>query len=171
MFGDFPDYNFHPTRVGYGLKWNWLTSVPGYWQNGEQHNFPFMSFYSRHALKLRQSLSVTAYPDTEDAVDGMGLMSSFAWLNAFASHHGFTPYQELTYPFTCQSVVTDGQYWTFIVYQLNGHSFHGDFSPNPVKNICWSSGEMKLFDECKDGQLTNVNDQVIDNLIKVMIKY
>lgn len=144
-----------------------MTSVPGYWQDDDQSEFPFLSFYSRYALKLRELDRGEHFPDTEDSVDGMGLMSSFAWLNAFANHHGFTPYQELEYPFTCQSVVTDGQYWTFIVYQLNGHSFHSDLNPNPVKNICWSSGEMKLFDECKDGQLTNVNDEVISTLIKV----
>jgi small subunit ribosomal protein S30 len=165
---EYPDWPYHPTKIGYPLKWNWLTNVPGYWNHADQHDFPFLSYYSRYNLKLRGVGNDNKFPDNEDgdACDGIGVMSNFAWLNGLAMYHGFTPYHELTYPLTCQSVVTDGKYWNFYVYQLNSHTFHTDFTDTGVKNTCWSSGEMKLFDEYKDGQLTNVNGQVLDTLIK-----
>jgi len=98
-------------------------------------------------------------------------MSSFAWLNAIAGAHGFTPYHELTYPFTTQTVVTDGQYWSFFVYQLNKHTFHSDLEAPNVENMCWTSGTMKLFDKFEDGVFHGVRGEVLDNLIMVSFNY
>lgn len=117
-------------------------------------------------LKLRHSVNET-FTDEDEAVDGIGIMSSFAWLNAIAANHGFTPYQELTYPFTTQTVVTDGQTWNFFVYQLNRHSFHGDLAPPSCDNVCWSSGPMKLYESFSDGTFSGINDNVVDLLVKV----
>lgn len=157
----------HPVRVGYKLRWNWLAMVPGYLPQADNSDFPFLNFYSRQALKLREKVTGEEYPDVADTVDAMGIMSSFAWLNSLALHHGFTPYQDLTYPLTSQTIVTDGQTWNFMVYQMNTHSFHRDLGENNTKNLCWSTGEMKLYDHFSDGTFHGLDETVLDNIIKV----
>lgn len=144
--------------------------MPGYWADEDDHDFPFLSFYSRFTLRQRALASDgLEFPDIPETVEAMGIMASFAWLNGLASFHGFTPFQELTYPFTTQTIVTDGQKWNFFNYQLNTHTFHSDFDHlnRKTENVCWSTGELKLFDSISDGKLVGINDQVIDNLIKV----
>ncbi|KAI1301554.1 28S ribosomal protein S30, mitochondrial [Halotydeus destructor] len=164
------EYNYHPVKLGYTLKWNQPMSVAGYWHDSDVHDFPFLSFYSRYGLRLREIAAQSSFPDEDESSEAMGMLSSFAWLNSLAVNHGFTPYQELTYPFTTQNIVTDGQNWNFMVYQLNSHSFHGDFGRSNVANECWSTGNMKLFEEYKDDKFYGINEEVVKNLIKFFLR-
>ena len=47
------------------------------------------------------------------------ILSSWGWLSAQATHLGFSPMTELTYPLVTQGSITDGQTWTWCTYQLN----------------------------------------------------
>lgn len=76
---------------------------------------------------------------------------------------GFTPYNDVTYPTTTQTVITDGQLWSFFAYQLNTVIPSKD---NLLRNICWHSGEMKLFDEITDTEVQGLNDDILKILIK-----
>jgi small subunit ribosomal protein S30 len=118
-------------------------------------------------MKLREMKNERSFDDKQDVLDGMAITSSFAWLNGMASNLGFTLYHELTYPLVTHVIITDGQFWSFYVYQLNTHSFHSDVDTNSLRNVCWSSGDLKLFDTYENGQLKGVNDQVLKNIVKV----
>ena len=54
-----------------------------------------------------------------DMIISKAILSSWGWLSAEATHLGFSPLTELTYPLVTQGSVTDGQTWTFTTYQLN----------------------------------------------------
>jgi len=108
--------------------------------------------------------------DTNEFATSQAIMSSFAWLNALAAYHGFTPYDELTYPFTCQAVVSDGQHWNFTAYQMNTHAWHTDVDLKQRNNVAWSSGELKLFQsvDLETRSVIGLNDEVLRLLIKVL---
>ena len=73
------------------------------------------------------------------------LLSSWGWLSAQASHLGFSPLTELTYPLVTQGAVTDGQLWTFASYQLNRLDLsHGD-TDQQCNNVMWVGGDSRLY--------------------------
>ena len=168
----------NPGQSGYSLHWNHQSWIAGYWPNQDDHDFGYLSVMSLSKLKLRQyygkGMQGRDFPDTDQAVDGMGIMHSFSWLNSLAAYHGFTPYDELTYPFTTQTIVTDGQKWYFYFYQLNSHSFHGDLTPydgSVMYNNCWSSGPLMLYEKISsDGSIIGFNEQVVDLLAKFLTR-
>lgn len=94
-------------------------------------------------------------------------MASFGWLNAQANFLGFTTYNDITYPLVTQCVITNGQFWSFYVYQLNTLLVHSkNAEENPKKNVCWATKEFKLFEEIKDGKIIGFNDDVLKILCK-----
>lgn len=114
-------------------------------------------------------MNIDKFNDDDDIIQSMAIIHNFSYLNALAAVHGFTTYSELTYPFTNQCIITNGQYWSFFVYQLNAHSFHSDLPNSDKKNLCWSINNIKLYDEYKDGEFIGLNDDVLKYLIKVII--
>lgn len=163
-----PDYPFNPAKLGFPLKRYFLADSPGFWpDHSEKFDFPYLICFPRSLIQWRDMQNGGPLPDTQECLDGIALLSSFGWLNAIAADHGFTPYDELTYPFVTHAIITDGQRWSFYVYQLNTHSFHRDVDTNELKNLCWSSGEMKLFESYENGEFRGINDEVIKNLVKV----
>lgn len=71
-----------------------------------------------------------------------------------------------------QVVITDGQYWCFYIFQLNNHVFHGDlYNENLPVNLCWSSGDLKLFDTLENGKFTGLNEDVLKILVNVCFKH
>jgi small subunit ribosomal protein S30 len=162
-----PEANYNPVSQGFKMQFRNLASIAGYWPEHDPGNdFPFLSFYSRLPVRTRESLTGYSYDDVQDFVDGMGIMSSFGWLNSLAGNHGFTAYDEMTCPLTCQTVVTDGQHWSFFVYQFNTHTFHSDVDTIQRRNVCWSTGELQLFSGIENGKMVGVNDSVLDYILK-----
>ncbi len=144
------------------------TSIPGFWIDHSQgFDFPNLICLTRQDMKLREMKNERSFDDKQEVLDGMAITSSFAWLNGMASNLGFTVYHELTYPLVTHVIITDGQFWSFYVYQLNTHSFHSDVDTDSLRNVCWSSGDLKLFDTYESGQLKGLNDQVLKNIVKV----
>lgn len=66
-------------------------------------------------------------------------------------------------------IITNGQLWSFFVYQLNTVLFHSNPQENPRRNMCWGTEQIKLFDEIEDGKIRGLNDEVIRHLIKFYI--
>ena len=68
---------------------------------------------------------------------------------------GFSPYTELTYPISTQTIITNGQFFSFYAYQLNTCALYQRFSGdvNPRRNVCFSTDEMKLFECVENGQV------------------
>jgi len=154
--------------LGYFLRRHNLSNIPGFWSDHSNgFDFPNLICHSRQDLKLRELRNQRSFSDTQQVLDGMAIMSSFAWLNGMASNLGFSIYHDLTYPLVTHVIITDGQFWSFYVYQMNTHSFHSDVDTNSLRNVCWSSGDFKLFDSYENGQLVGVNDQVLKLIVKV----
>ena len=171
-------------------KFKWPVALPGYWwykeneQEDDEKTFlfqlegkkerifdcPHSCFLTTDSLKLRNKLfhnHALPLSDTEDALNCQAILTAFSWLNSLSMYHGYTPYQEIDYPFTCQVITTDGQNWLFNVYQLNAHTFHRDLGGPKRNNICWSSGLMKLYEEYKgDGEFIGVNEQVLAYILR-----
>ena len=81
---------------------------------------------------------------------------------------GFSYVNDLTYPFTTQCVVTDGQMFRFFTYQLNTLRLwidDGNEPYNPLRNIVWASEPMPLYDP--DTQ--SVNDEMLKVLLKCVL--
>lgn len=150
-------------------------SLPGFWPSrSDGFDFPYLIGHSRELQRARQAQVAEGrdFGDSEEVVDGAAITSAFAWLCSLANNLGFTLYDHLTYPLVTQVVSTDGQRWAFHVYQLNDHAFHSDVTlANPPPNICWSSGELKLFEGFseEDGTLTGVNEEVLKLIVKVRV--
>lgn len=167
---EIPKFESNPLHFGYSYKRHNLTYLPGFWpDNSDGFDFPFMLFLTRSDLnKIRKEIDERFFNEQE-VLDGMAILSGFAWLSSIAAHQGFTIYHDLTYPLTTNLIITDGQFWSFYVYQLNTHAFHSDVDKNDRRNICWSSGSMKLFDSYENGQFQNVNLDVIKNILRVSL--
>lgn len=146
-----------------------MMSLPGFWPSkSERFDFPYLIGHSRELVRARQNSNEKDFNDTQDVLDGMAIMSSFAWLTSVANNLGFSIYDHLTYPLVTQAVITDGQFWSFYVFQLNNHAFHSDIvSEKSVPNLCWSSGDLKLFETYENGAFTGINDEVLKILTKV----
>lgn len=163
----------HPLRDYGGVyTFKYPVTLPGYWYDSEtRFEFPHTTFLSTNCLKLRNKsgkYTVIDINDDQQCLHGQTVLSCFSWLSGLATYHGFTPLQELEYPFTCQSITTDGQSWQFNIYQLNCHSFHRDLKDTIKNNICWSSGIMQLYSSYENGQFKEVNDDVIRLLVRFL---
>lgn len=79
---------------------------------------------------------------------------------------GFSTVNDITYPLTSQTVLTNGKWWTFCIYQLNTTLLHSEYADeNPVSNMCWITEPMKLFDTVEDGKLCGFNENVLRHLL------
>lgn len=69
---------------------------------------------------------------------------------------------------TTQTIVTDGQYWSFYVYQLNTTEIHQyAIDSNPKANLCWATPEFKLYESINpDGTVVGFNEDVLRHLIQ-----
>ena len=157
--------------MGYPLKRHNIMSLPGFWPSkSDGFDFPYLIGHSCEYIRSRKIKIMQDFKDTQDILNGMAIMSSFSWLTSLANNLGFTLYDPLIYPLVNQVVITDGQFWSFYVYQLNNHSFHSDIiQEKPLTNLCWSSGEMKLFDTFENGSFSGLNENVLKHLIKVFV--
>ncbi|KFM81242.1 28S ribosomal protein S30, mitochondrial, partial [Stegodyphus mimosarum] len=162
-----PDYNYHPEAFGNANKRCYsIASVPGYWP-GDPFEFPFLLVNTSDILnRLLRKIQNYNLKKIEDSV---AIMSSFAWLNAVATYQGFTPFHDVSYPIVTHVILTNGQDWNFYVYQLNTIAFHSDVDKKDRRNICWSSGKMRLFDTVEDGQIKGINDEVFKLLLKCLL--
>ncbi|XP_013791594.1 28S ribosomal protein S30, mitochondrial-like [Limulus polyphemus] len=164
---DIPPVKYHPRVYGHCIERRYVTSVPGFWP-GSECEYGYMSLHTRDGLVKRAKMVTDI--DMEDCINGFGMMASFGWLVALATYQGFTPFNELTYPLVTQTVITNGQDWDFFVYQLNTMSFHSDIDHNTHKNICWTSGTMRLFEDIVDGEVTGLNDDVFKVFLKFFVQ-
>lgn len=172
-----PVYPTHPFKLGWSERSQRISSCPGFLpplnetiesiKSATRGDFPFLTYLNRELVNIRNEANIDNFNDTDDVVQSMAIMHNFAYLNAVANVHGFSTYSELTYPLTNQTIITDGQNWSFYVYQMNSHTFHSDLPNTGKQNLCWSINNVKLFESYEDGKFEGVNDEVIKRLIKV----
>ena len=145
--------------------------MPGFWPGqSDGFDYPVLIGLSRELMRTRIQRNGQDFNDSEDVLKGMAVTSAFSTLTAAANNLGFTLYDSLTYPLVSHVIITDGQKWSFHVYQLNKHNFHSDCIEDgktyPV-NLCWSSGDLNLFESIENDQLVGVNDQVLSLIVNV----
>ncbi|KAF5273039.1 hypothetical protein FQR65_LT04781 [Abscondita terminalis] len=159
---DVPRFEYSPHTVGIFKDRRRIVNVPGFWP-GDTHQFGLMSYHKRGHMLHR-----TFSDDHLDGLHRQGMLASFSWLNAQANFLGFNTYNDLTYPLLTQTIITNGQIWSFYVYQLNTMLIHRRFGDeNPRNNICWATNEFKLFEEIKDQKVIGFNDDVLKLLVKL----
>lgn len=165
-------FNYSLAYYGAKYKFKRPVALPGFWfEEKPKYDCPHTTFLTTDCLTTRSlhiKNCIRPIDDQENCLNGQAIMTAFGWLNSLSCYHGFTPFHELSYPFTCQVVTTNGQEWLFHVYQLNSHAFHRDLEIPVRNNICWSSGVMKLYGSYEDGQFNDVNKDVIKLLVKFM---
>ncbi|GAB0098706.1 Ribosomal protein S30, mitochondrial [Sergentomyia squamirostris] len=160
-----PAFHLEPNTIGYNTDHCHATCIPGFWP-GESREFGTISFQRRsHLLERNPHFGAE---DDQEALHAQGIVSSYSWLLAQAANQGFNTYNELTYPLVTQTVITDGQKWSFYAYQLNTLLMHSHFyKDNPRGNECWGTTEEKLFEEIDaDGKFVGFNDEVLKKLLK-----
>jgi len=106
--------------------------------------------------------------DADELLLSYGIIASFGWLCAQASYQGFNTYNDVTYPFVTQTIVTNGQHWSFFAYQMNTFTLHKDcYEENNKRNICYYTEPMKLYESIdENGDVIGFNEDVLKTLIQ-----
>ncbi|XP_063990805.1 large ribosomal subunit protein mL65 [Diachasmimorpha longicaudata] len=157
---DIPTFKYDPRTLGHCRKRRHGTNIPGFWP-GDALEFGLLSYHKRGYMLGRN------WNDEVDALKTQAVYANWAWLLAQACHLGFSTYNDVTYPLVNQSVITNGQWWSFAVYQLNTTLVNNWYNDsNPKRNILWMTEPMKLYEKIEDGKLVGVNDDVLKTLIK-----
>lgn len=157
-----------PLAHGYHTHHRHGVTVPGFWP-GNVREYGLLSYHDRtHLIKRASVLGIN---DNIAAIHSQGVLSSFAWTFAQASYQGFSTYNDMTYPLTTQTVVTDGQNWSFYKYQLNTTLIHTELNaPNFKYNKCFGTEEMKLYEDVdENGKIHGFNEDVLRQLIRFYI--
>lgn len=161
---DIPEFRYDPITLGYRTEQRHATTIPGFWP-GDQHEFGLISFQRRSHAQNRPTYC--AVDDLQEALHAQGIFSSYAWAFGQACYQGFSTFNDLTYPLTAQTVITDGKKWSFYAYQLNTTLVHSDcVDVNPRYNQCWGTKELQLYDHVDEsGKVHGLNDEVLLYLI------
>ncbi|KAF5295977.1 hypothetical protein FQA39_LY12749 [Lamprigera yunnana] len=155
-----PCFEFNPHTVGITRTRRRIVNTPGFWP-GDTNQFGLISYHYRGHMAER-----TYEDDYLEALHRQGILASFSWLAAQANFLGFTTYNDLTYPLLTQTIITNGQIWSFYKYQLNTMLMHLRYmDTNLKKNLCWATNELKLFEEIKDHKVIGFNDDVLKMLL------
>lgn len=162
------DFRYDPLALGYISEFRHATNVPGFWP-GDQHEFGLLSYQRRsHAINRSKYCAVN---DLDEALQAQGILSSFAWLLGQACYQGFSVFNDVTYPLTTQTVITDGKNWSFYAYQLNTTLVHSEqVDLNPRYNLCWGTEDLQLYESIDDsGKIHGINYEVLRHLIMFYI--
>lgn len=145
-------------------KKNIFFSIQGYWP-GDYDEFGMLSYHGRgHILDRKESFGPE---DNLEALHCQAMKASFGWLLAQANYQGFTTYNDLTYPLATQTVITNGQLWSFYAYQLNTIVMHNEqMDENPKHNVCFGTKPMKLYDSIENGKVQGLNEEVLKTLVQ-----
>lgn len=164
---DVPVYKYDCRTLGYTTEYRHGVTIPGFWP-GASNEHAILSYQRRSFIPLN-TISALQKSDQQNMIHSLGIQSSFAWLHGIASYHGFSTFNDITYPLTTQTIVTDGKTWSFYAYQLNTTRIGNKTIPgNP--NLCWGTKETNLFESINEnGVIEGLNVDVLKNLIKFYI--
>ncbi|KAM3965531.1 mitochondrial ribosomal protein S30 [Aphomia sociella] len=159
-----PKFTYKPETVGYFSQFRHGTNIPGFWP-GDHEEFGLLSIHGRRHMLYRK-----ASYGPEDALEALhcqAMTSSFGWLLAQANYQGFTTFNDLTYPLVTQTVLTDGQLWSFYAYQLNTITMHNEqIDENPKHNICFGTKPLKLYETIENGKVHGLNEDVLKMIVQ-----
>ncbi|KAG5339332.1 RT30 protein, partial [Acromyrmex charruanus] len=157
-----PTFKLNPKVLTYTLEKKHLTNIPGFWP-GDENEFGLLSYHNCTYLQTRPE----KYNDTSAALTIQAVLASYSWLLSQACYQGFSTFNDITYPLTTQTIITNGQWWSFFVYQLNTTLVHSEYADENLKrNICWITEPIKLFDKIENDKVHGLNEEVLKTLIK-----
>ncbi|CAB3359209.1 Hypothetical predicted protein [Cloeon dipterum] len=160
-----PQNSLDPRIYGNRDVRRYMTNIPGFWP-GDDHRFGILSFLGRD-YQLSEIFDTRPDEDRVEMLHCQAIMASFAWLFSQACYLGFSTYQDVTYPLVSQTVISNGQHWSFYAYQLNTTLLHfQNTANNPKRNVCWSSQPVKLFESIDNGHVKGLNMDVLKTLVK-----
>ncbi|KAG7196905.1 hypothetical protein KM043_000179 [Ampulex compressa] len=147
-----PEFKLDPRTLGYYFRRRHATNIPGFWP-GDKAEFGVLSYHSSEYLEHRPK----TFNDDFDALATQAILASYGNLLSQSCYQGFSTFHDVTYPLVSQMVITNGQWWTFCVYQLNTVLLHSEYVVNnPRSNICWMTKPMKLFEKVEEGKRMGV---------------
>jgi len=165
-----PVVSADPRMWGFKTKTRNGTNLPGVWADVEnQHGIMFLA--DRNNRWKHQATHESSSASERDMIISKAILSSWGWLSAQATHLGFSPMTELTYPLVTQGSITDGQTWTWCTYQLNSV----DLSTNKPEetrcnNVMWvGASDAVLFDSVQDGKVQGLRPEVLTPLIHMYL--
>ncbi|XP_046399842.1 39S ribosomal protein S30, mitochondrial [Ischnura elegans] len=164
---EIPHFKYDPRVIGIGMERRHGTIIPGFWP-GDPCEFGLVSFHARDHINNRPE----RYGEEEhaEALHAQAILASYGWLYPLACYQGFSTFNDVTYPLVTQTVITDGQFWSFYTYQLNTTLVHSNESiDNPRRNLCWGTPAMKLYDKIEDGKVEGLNEEVLRKLLKIFL--
>ncbi|XP_060576167.1 large ribosomal subunit protein mL65-like [Ruditapes philippinarum] len=141
---------------------------PGY-NIGSTNEFNHLSFISLKNPKLKRIEITCGESYGRQANYGYAMSTGFLSTVAQAHMLGFNMHEELTYPFTTQTILTDGQNFILSAYQLNTLQLWKDDKANTLQNVCWATESEKLYEEYKDGELVGFNDNLLKQILKMFL--
>ena len=82
---------------------------------------------------------------------------------------GFTTYNDVTYPFVTQAILTNGHQFSFYQYQLNTMVLHTDHNEaaNPLFNECYATPPAELYHEVDSDRVKGMRSYVCRFLMMV----
>ncbi|CAK1542237.1 unnamed protein product [Leptosia nina] len=157
-------FTYVPESVGYGVTFRHGTNIPGFWP-GDLDEFGLLSYHKRgHILKRNEHFGTL---DNLEALHCQAMKASFGWLLAQANYQGFTTYNDITYPLTTQTVITNGHLISFYAYQLNTITMNRDkIENNPKHNICFGTKPFLLYEKLENGKVMGLNEDVLKMLVQ-----
>jgi len=170
-----PVVSYDPRVWGYKAKCRHGTNVPGYWPDvTNQHGLlflqPRLNSYQHQAMASGGVLEEEKVE--REVITGKAIQACFSWLLAQATHLGFSPMTELTFPLATQGAITDGQTWSYCAYQLNTIDLTTN-NPEEARhnNILWlQERDEKLFDRVEDGKIINYRPEALAPLVKMYLR-
>ncbi|XP_044761945.1 28S ribosomal protein S30, mitochondrial [Coccinella septempunctata] len=158
-----PFWNYDPRVVLIAIDYRRVANIPGFWP-GDQYRFGTVQYLKRgHHLNR-------SFGDPEDDAEALhrqGILGSFGWLSAQANLLGFNTFNDITYPMVAQTIITNGQLFSFYAYQMNTMLLHSEnIVENPKRNVCWATPELKLYEKITDGKLEGFNEDILAKLVK-----
>lgn len=158
-----PEFKFDPRVLAYKFSYKHATNIPGFWP-GDPAEFGLLSYHNINNVFFNSKIK------DEEAITVQAIFASYSWLLSQACYQGFSTFNDITYPLVSQTILTNGQYWSFCVYQLNTTLLHWEYvDNNPARNICWITEPMMLFDKIEDGKIQGFNEDVLKKLITFYI--
>lgn len=105
--------------------------------------------------------------DDAEALHRQGILGSFGWMSAQANLLGFNTFNDITYPMVAQTIISNGQFFSFYTYQMNTMLVHSEnIIENPKRNVCWATPELKLYEKITDGKIEGFNEDILSKLVK-----
>jgi len=163
---DIPEYPYDP-KNHFPFTFRHGTNSPGFWPSSDNGfvQLQFVDSINREEKLISES-SWKEPEAREEMLLTKGILASFSQCMAQSTHLGFGPFMDPDHPIVIQTVVTDGERYKFLTYQMNRTALFKDSEEEgSPTNIVWHTEEKPLFREDPAGDVS-VDKDVLKTLIR-----